>query len=75
VGSFREDVVEGTTGHIFRPKDVGDLARAIEEYFSSPLYRDLGARRQAIKDFANDRYSWTKVGETTERVYQALLEA
>lgn len=74
VGSLREDVVESKTGYTFRPKDSHDLARAIERYFSSPLFQQLESRRQEIRDYANDRYSWNKVGEITKTVYSQLLE-
>jgi glycosyltransferase involved in cell wall biosynthesis len=72
VGSFREDVIEGRTGHIFKPKDSRDLARAIAQYFSSPLFQQLEARRQDIRDYANERYSWGAVSETTRKVYETL---
>lgn len=72
VGSLREDIVEGRTGYTFRPKDTEDLARAIREYFDSDLYRNLERRRQEIKAYATERYSWAKVGETTRKVYASL---
>ena len=65
VGSLREDIVEGKTGFVCKPRDPVDLAKSIETYFSSELYRHLDARRQEIRDFANERYSWTRVGEIT----------
>jgi D-inositol-3-phosphate glycosyltransferase len=74
VGSLREDIIEGRTGYVFRPKDPADMAKTIEAYFSSALFRELEDRRQEIRDFANDRYSWTKVGKITKRVYERLLE-
>jgi glycosyltransferase involved in cell wall biosynthesis len=73
VGSLREDIVEGKTGFVCKPRDSIDLANKIECYFSSELYRRLEARRQEIRAFANEKYSWTKVGETTQAVYRSLL--
>jgi glycosyltransferase involved in cell wall biosynthesis len=73
VGELRDDVLEGRTGFIFRPRDPADLAEKIESYFSSDLYSGLEARRQEIRDFATERYSWAKVGEATTAVYQTLL--
>ena len=73
VGSLREDIVEGETGFICKPKDPADLAKCIDTYFSSELYRQLEKRRQEIQDFANRKYSWTKVGEITRAVYTGLL--
>jgi D-inositol-3-phosphate glycosyltransferase len=74
VGSLREDIVEGKTGFICKARDPLDLAKSIESYFSSELYRLLEARRQEIRDFANEKYSWTKVGDITCGVYRTLLE-
>jgi D-inositol-3-phosphate glycosyltransferase len=73
VGSLREDVVEGETGFICKPRDSVDLARAILQYFSSDLYRQLDVRRRDIKHFASVKYSWTKVGAATREVYANLL--
>jgi D-inositol-3-phosphate glycosyltransferase len=73
VGSFREEIVEGQTGFISKSCDPVHLAQAIETYFRSDLFRDLESRRQAIKDYANARYSWATVGEMTEQVYAQLL--
>ena len=73
VGSFREDVVELKTGLICQPENPDDLASAIRRYFESSLYRDLDHRRQIIQDYANERYSWTKVGQMTAEVYSQVL--
>ena len=73
VGSLREDIVEGKTGFVCKPRDPVDLAKGIETYFSSELYRYLDARRQEIRDFASERYSWTRVGEITRGVYRRVL--
>ncbi|MBV9106118.1 MAG: glycosyltransferase family 4 protein [Verrucomicrobia bacterium] len=72
VGSFKEDIVEGRTGFVCRPMDSEDLARAIREYFESDLYRELETRRQEIREFACERYSWTKVAAITRNVYEQL---
>jgi glycosyltransferase involved in cell wall biosynthesis len=73
VGSLREDIIEGRTGFICAPRDPADLAEKMKTYFSSDLYSALEARRQEIRDFANERYSWTKVAEMTTAVYKSLL--
>ncbi len=74
VGSLREDIVEGKTGSVCRPRDPVDLAKAIDSYFASELYQQLDTRRPEIQSIANERYSWTKVGEITCSVYRNLLE-
>jgi D-inositol-3-phosphate glycosyltransferase len=72
VGSFREDIVEGATGFLCRPRDPGDLARALETYFASDLFATLDGRRADIRRYARHRYSWDVVSEATSAVYDAL---
>ena len=73
VGSFREDIVEGETGFIYRPEDAQDLARKIDLYFQSDLYKRLEENRDMIVKYANEKYSWEKIGEKTCAVYKKLL--
>jgi glycosyltransferase involved in cell wall biosynthesis len=75
VGSLREEILEGRTGFVCRPCDPLSLAGAIERYFASDLYLNLEARRREIRDYANERYSWAKVGRITVGVYSRLLAA
>lgn len=75
VGSLRDDVVQGKTGFLCQPKNPADLARTIKTYFASDLYQNLKAYRSQIRDFANKRNSWTRVGEILDGVYrQAITE-
>jgi glycosyltransferase involved in cell wall biosynthesis len=73
VGSLRNDITEAKTGFLCRRADAGDLARAIRSYFTSDLYHDLDQHRRTIREFANERNSWMKVGEIIEGVYQRVL--
>jgi D-inositol-3-phosphate glycosyltransferase len=73
VGSFREEIVEGCTGFLCQPGDPAELARAIETYFASGLYRNLGTRRQEIKDYAQFHHSWDAVAELTRNAYVEAL--
>lgn len=66
--------MEGKTGWVCRPRDATDLAQKIAAHFESELFRDREARRQVIRDFANERYSWTTVAEKTRSVYESLVE-
>jgi D-inositol-3-phosphate glycosyltransferase len=74
VGSLKEDILEGQTGFVCQPKDPEDLARALDRYFASDIYLNLERRREEIKHFAGERYSWTTVGSITRSVYERLLE-
>jgi D-inositol-3-phosphate glycosyltransferase len=73
VGNLQEEIVEGETGFVFRPRDSSDLARKIEQYFKSELFRNLEIRRAQIKEYANERYSWHKVANITTAIYSRLL--
>jgi glycosyltransferase involved in cell wall biosynthesis len=73
VGSLRNDILEAKTGFLCRRADAADLARAIRSYFASDLYHGLDQHRRTIREFANERNSWTKVGEIIEGVYQRVL--
>jgi D-inositol-3-phosphate glycosyltransferase len=74
VGSFREEIVEGSTGFLCKPGDPADLAKAIERYFASDLYKNLKVRRQKLKDYAEANHSWRAVAELTCSEYAKILE-
>jgi glycosyltransferase involved in cell wall biosynthesis len=69
VGSFREEIVEARTGYLCRPGDPEDLARAIETYFNSDLYRNMETTRKEIRNHANLYHSWAAVAELTRNAY------
>jgi glycosyltransferase involved in cell wall biosynthesis len=75
VGTLREEIIEGKTGFVCRPEDSSDLAAAIRKYFASEVFRNLQSRREEIKRYANERYSWSKVAAITTRVYSSLLSS
>jgi D-inositol-3-phosphate glycosyltransferase len=73
VGSFEDDILEGKNGFLCKACDADDLARAIETYFDSDLFKELSQRRLEIREYANARHSWSVVGARTREVYAALL--
>jgi glycosyltransferase involved in cell wall biosynthesis len=73
VGSLKDEVVEGKTGFVFRPEDPVGLAKSIERYFSSDLFRNLNSRRQGIRDYSTEHHSWDVVGQVTMNIYAGLL--
>ncbi len=73
VGSFREEIVEGNTGFLCQPGDPAELAKAIETYFNSDLFKNLGGRRQEVKDYAHANHSWHAVAELTCNAYTIML--
>lgn len=72
VGSLKDEIIEGRTGFLCRPRDPASLAGAIRKYFESDLFRELNGRRQEIRDYASARHSWTEVADITQGVYQKL---
>ena len=74
VGSFREEIVESSTGFLCKPGDPADMAKAIETYFASDLFRNLSVRRREIKDYANAHHSWHAVADVTCTAYANMLE-
>jgi D-inositol-3-phosphate glycosyltransferase len=73
VGSFREEIIEGTTGFLCKPGDPAELAKAIETYFTSDLFKNLKARRRELKDYANANHSWHAVANLTCKAYATML--
>jgi glycosyltransferase involved in cell wall biosynthesis len=73
VGSLREDVLEGETGFVCRPQDPLDLAKTIERYFASRLYRELASRRHQIREHMYERNSWDAIAQRTRSVYAEVL--
>ena len=72
VGSLREEIVEGGTGFVCKPGDVLSLANSIETFFSSDLYRHLANRRDEIREYANQKYSWVTVSQVILETYSEL---
>jgi glycosyltransferase involved in cell wall biosynthesis len=73
VGSFREEIVEGCTGFLCKPSDSFELAKAIETYFVSDLFKNLTGRRREIKKYANANHSSHAAAELTSDTYARML--
>jgi len=73
VGSFGEDIIEGRTGYLCKPGDPADLAKTLETYFTSELFRRLDSRRRDIREYMSARHSWDVVARMTRDVYSELL--
>ncbi len=73
VGSLREEIIEGETGFICKPEDPEDLAKKIEQYFNSDLFKNLEENRKRIMEWAKEKYSWEKIGWKTHDVYRKML--
>ncbi len=73
VGSFRDEIIEGRTGFLCKPGDPVDLARAVETFFTSDLYKNLKVRRPELKDYAKLNHSWHAVAELTRNAYAKMM--
>jgi D-inositol-3-phosphate glycosyltransferase len=73
VGSFREEIIEGSTGFLCKPGDPVEMASTIATYFASDLFRNLDVRRHEIKDYVNATHSWHAVAELTCSAYAKML--
>lgn len=73
MANFEDDVVKGKTGFLFEPENQGSFLCAVEEYFSSELFKNLDSERDKIIKWANEKYSWDSIGEKTYSLYQTLL--
>jgi D-inositol-3-phosphate glycosyltransferase len=73
VGSLRDDIVEGETGFLCKPRDPDSLLACVLKYFGSDLFRDLQQRRKDIREYARLRHSWNAVANLTRNAYAGLL--
>jgi len=69
VGSLKDFVVEGKTGFVCEPSDHELLSKCIIKNFESDIYRNLEENKEWIFNYANDEYSWDKIGKITAAIY------
>ena len=75
VGQFKEDIVEGETGLVSKGTDADDLSDAIERFIKSPMLQNDSTHREAIKKYAQKKYSWDSIAETIVDVYRKVGES
>ena len=73
VGSLKDDIIDYQIGFICQKENPQDLADKIDLYFNSELYKNLEVNRDKIITYANEKYSWEKIGEKTLEVYKGLF--
>ena len=72
--AYADAVIHGNTGFLVSPAASADstlLARRIGDLLANPMLRD--GYRIAAASRAASRYSWERIGQETEAVYEALL--
>jgi D-inositol-3-phosphate glycosyltransferase len=74
VGSFRQHIVEGETGLVFKPGDVPDLVSKIRTFFAADGLADSESKRGRLREFAEAQFSWTSNVERTCAVYDRVLQ-
>lgn len=70
VGNFEKDIISGETGYLINTSDPAVIAGTIEAYFESPLYLNLTEKREMIKEWSYNQFSWEKIGLETYKLYQ-----
>lgn len=73
VGSLNEFIDMEETGFLCQPQNADDLAEKIISYFHSDLYKNLEVNREKIMQYANEKYSWGKIGKMTTSVYKSII--
>jgi glycosyltransferase involved in cell wall biosynthesis len=73
VGSLKEEVLEGETGFTCESGNSAALARCIQKYFQSHLYRELDARRPDIRNFVKEKHSWNQIANIIITAYSQIL--
>lgn len=74
VGELSEDIIDGKTGFLCRPRDPENLSGKILRYFDAPLYQNLADQRKVIREYAKNKYSWEIVGTRLLEAYNRLLQ-
>jgi glycosyltransferase involved in cell wall biosynthesis len=74
IGSFREDIIEGSTGFICKPDDAEDMAEKFKLFFQSNLFRQREQTQTVIRELAEQKYSWSDIGRQTVAVYTRVLQ-
>lgn len=74
VGTLEDEVIAGETGYVCEPESAESLATTLRKYFASDLYRELPRRRQHIRSYALEAYSWDRVAQQTVAVYADLMK-
>ncbi len=73
VGNFKEDVLGGNCGFIFRPGDPQDLAAEINRFFRSAIFSEQQQTRARIREYAQEAFSWRDIGKKTVEIYNKVL--
>lgn len=72
VGSLKDDILENSTGYVFKTEDPDDLAATLKRYFASDIYACLESHRFSIRKQAFEAHSWETVAQITTDVYADL---
>jgi len=73
VGGLQDTVVDGRTGLLVPPGDIGELSRALGSLLSDPdRRRQYG---EAARARVEQHYPWPRIAERVERVYSQAIAA
>jgi D-inositol-3-phosphate glycosyltransferase len=71
VGGHLDTILDGRTGVLVPPRDVGALAQRLRELLADPVR--LTAIGSAAAARARSRYGWDRIADDTERLYRQVL--
>lgn len=70
IGGFLDDIIDGKTGLLVEPGNVGELSEAISRCLREPeLGNEFGRRG---REYLKDKLSWDKIGKSTKEVYEEV---
>lgn len=70
-GGIKDIVKDGQTGFLVEQKDAAALAAAIQKFLADPTLAPKMGKRG--RKFIVDNYSWEKIGERYQRVFEDVL--
>lgn len=73
VGGLQDTVVDGRTGLLVPPGDIGELTRALGELLNDPERRR--AYGEAARNRVTQHYPWPRIAERVEKVYNQAIAA
>lgn len=73
VGSFRDDIIEGSTGYICLPENDASLSTTLNKFYKSTMFLKNRYTQCTIKEYAMAKYSWDTIGRKTRNIYEQII--
>lgn len=72
LGGFPDDILESTTGYLFKPGDALSLANTLIRFNQEWSVKDIQANDR-IRKFASENYSWAGTAAALLKVYTSVI--